>query len=981
MRHLLATLVFVAALIVPIVPAATVVAATGTQRYIVVLRDDAVAGADGVAAFADAQGIVPDNVFGTVLRGFSAELSAGQARVLRRSTLVVAVELDRPRSALGTPQIGANRVGADNVGGTGRAAGPGEPVAVLDTGVSSHADLTLRSGYNCTSLSRSATSDGNGHGTHVAGIIGASGANSGVAPGTPIIPVKVLDSRGSGYDSWIICGLDWVVSSGSARIVNMSLGGRDTEDASKCSSSLLHQAVCNATASGVRVVVAAGNEGENANLHSPAKYTQAITVSALNDTDGCTGGLGPANGDGADESRAGFSNFGAAVDYAAPGVDIRSTKPGGGYQVMSGTSMAGPHVAGLLALGALTTETSSFGEPIAVLADGDRSCVEADDGRTLTLGRALDGSVGGAGDGDTYRLSGTAGQVVAIGAMPANGSALDARLALLSPSGGALASNDGVGGTGAKVALLDGITLPTTGVYTIVVSGVAGATGAYAVVAASDAEHGSVLPAGSGSLDGAFEPAYDSDRLVFTGVATQYLTVKLTATSGGFIGRLELWRYDKVGARWTLVPGPYGSGSSSAEISGYQIPSSGDYALVAAPTETGARGGYLLTTWLGSGPPATPTLTPTLGPSPTPTPTVPTATPSPTATRTPTVTATLAPVTLVLGTPRDGTVAVDGRVIYVFDGAAGQRVAFSVRATGTSRLDPYLELLGPTGAVVASNDDAGWDSLGGWQIDALLDDLTLPSSGRYTLRVSGAIGTSGGFTIAAASDAEDGTVLTTGARQSGAIAPGLDVDAFTFAMLATRYVTVGVTATSGGLDAVLTLLFWHPTSRQWITLETVDDVGQSFDPAILGWQAMYAGTYAVIVEAAGGESAGGYVVSLVISNGPETPTATSTRTPSRTPTPSRTATVTRTPAPGRSRTATPTRTRTRTPSATPTRRRNAGASTATPTATSTVTATASATQTPSATGTPTPATPGPASTGAPTIAPVDAGADTATPMA
>jgi subtilisin len=981
MMRLLATLALVALLVVPLAPIVPVAVAAPLEKqsYIVVLRDDVADRFDNAAAFAESVGVTPTNVYEVVLRGFAADLTEAQARALRRSTLVASVEPDRTRFALGTPQIGSNRVGADNVNGTGRPPGAGVPVAVLDTGVSAHADLTLRTGYNCTSTSRGATADGDGHGTHVAGIIGARGSAEGVAPGTPILPVKVLGNDGSGLDSWIICGLDWVAGAGNggvprATVLNMSLGGPDNESATQCSSSAFHQAVCNAAAKGIQVVVAAGNESMDASLASPSKYSQVITVSALNDTDGCAGGRGASNYEGADESRAGFSNYGSVVDYAAPGVGIRSTRPGGGYQTMSGTSMASPHVAALIALGALATESSGFGEPIAVLAGGDRSCAEANDNRSLTAGTALDGTIGTYGDTDSYKFTATAGQIVAIGMLPASGSAIDARISVLTSTGVAVASNDGVAAPGATSAVLDGLTLASAGTYTIVASGVSGTTGAYSIVVASDAEHGRTIPTGQSSINGQFEPPYESDRFVFSGSTGQYFTAKLTVSGAAFAASLEIWRYNSVSATWVLVPGPYG-GATSAEITNFQLPAVANYALVANPTTAGSRGGYLLTTSLGSGPAATATLTPLVTGSPTVTGTVtalatatptftpipPTATPTSTSTRTPTSTptvpptATVASTLLTLGVATTGSVNVGGVAVYQVDGIAGRLLAVGVSPEGGSGIDPYIELFSPSGVLLASNDDAGWDNYGRGRLDALLDGVALPATGRYTIRVSGVVGTSGLFRIVAADDTEDGSSLTSGVARTGSLVPMTDVDAFYFDAQAGRFLTLRMTATSGGLDGVVTVLSWNTFTRQWTTVASVDDVGASLDPAILGLQLTAGGAYAVLVESSGWDTAGGYSITVQVTSGAATPTPTrtptraATRTPTRagSRTPTRAATRTPTPRRGFNLTATPTATPTWPPiwTATPP---------ATATAVATNTVEPSPTATPQSTATPQP---------------------------
>jgi subtilisin family serine protease len=168
--------------------------------------------------------------------------------------------------------------------------------------------------------------DCNGHGTHVAGTIGSK--TFGVAKKTTLIPVRVLDCAGSGLYSSVIAGLNWIAGNyipGEPAVVNMSLGGP--------ASSTLDEAVNNLISKGLSVVVAAGNDNLNACDYSPARTPDAITVGATN----------------TDDSRASYSNFGSCLDIFAPGTSIPSTWLGVNYYaILSGTSMAAPHVAGVI---------------------------------------------------------------------------------------------------------------------------------------------------------------------------------------------------------------------------------------------------------------------------------------------------------------------------------------------------------------------------------------------------------------------------------------------------------------------------------------------------------------------------------------------------------------------------------------------------------------------------------------------------------
>ena len=225
-------------------------------------------------------------------------------------------------------------------------------VAVLDTGIAAHPDLDVVGGVSCLGQSYA---DDNGHGTHAAGTIAALDnaiGVVGVAPGARLWSVKVLDARGDGSFSSVICGLDWVYANrATIDAVNLSLGG-DGADGVCPGDDPLHNAVCRVVnEAGIPVVVAAGNEGKNAAGTVPATYEEVITVSAFADFNGLPGGGAAATcRSDVDDTFANFSNFGADVDIAAPGVCIRSTSLGHLYAELSGTSMAAPHVTGAVAL-------------------------------------------------------------------------------------------------------------------------------------------------------------------------------------------------------------------------------------------------------------------------------------------------------------------------------------------------------------------------------------------------------------------------------------------------------------------------------------------------------------------------------------------------------------------------------------------------------------------------------------------------------
>ncbi|WP_299758627.1 S8 family serine peptidase [uncultured Pontibacter sp.] len=289
-----------------------------------------------------------EQTFGHAVKGVAVKLSSTEAQTLRQDPRVDYVEPDRV-VMLAKPDKGG---GGGSVGQTvpygitrvGSGSGAGKTAWVIDSGIDlDHPDLNVDVARSVTMFTsgRDAGSadDGNGHGTHVAGTIGAKNNSEGVlgvAYDATVVAVKVLDSRGSGSYSGVIAGVDYVAANGkSGDVANMSLGGPVSQ--------ALDDAVVAAASKGIKFALAAGNEGTHANNSSPARanHSNIYTVSAMDSND----------------RFASFSNYGnPPVDYCAPGVGINSTWKSGGYNTISGTSMASPHVAGLLLLGNIATD-------------------------------------------------------------------------------------------------------------------------------------------------------------------------------------------------------------------------------------------------------------------------------------------------------------------------------------------------------------------------------------------------------------------------------------------------------------------------------------------------------------------------------------------------------------------------------------------------------------------------------------------------
>ncbi|MEU0663552.1 S8 family peptidase [Streptomyces lavendulocolor] len=250
------------------------------------------------------------------------------AKVVQNKKFTINATQDNP------PSWGLDRVDQADAAGDSKYtypdnAGEGVTAYVIDTGVRvGHKDFEGRavSGFDAIDNDNDA-SDGNGHGTHVAGTI--AGAAHGVAKKAKVVAVRVLDDNGSGTTEQVVAGIDWVTKNHQGpSVANMSLGG-GVDPA-------LDAAVSKAIASGVTFAVAAGNESSDAGQSSPARVPEAITVASSTK----------------DDQQSDFSNYGSVVDVYAPGSDITSAwnDSDEGTKTISGTSMATPHVAGAAAV-------------------------------------------------------------------------------------------------------------------------------------------------------------------------------------------------------------------------------------------------------------------------------------------------------------------------------------------------------------------------------------------------------------------------------------------------------------------------------------------------------------------------------------------------------------------------------------------------------------------------------------------------------
>ena len=362
-------------------------AGSSRGRYIVVFKDGVAAPGALASTLAVGGGADIHQVFRQGVKGYDATMSLDDAASLGADPRVAYVvpdgKLSGPRGEAAPNAASTQFVSASvrRIQGTTSSAASGDGtgdvpinIAVLDSGVQPrHPDLNVAGSVDCTGHNQ--LRDLFGHGTFVAGVIGAKDngiGTVGIVPGARIWSVRVLNRNNFGMDSWLLCAIEWVTSTrtdadptNDIAVANMSLGGPGADDhhCGQVNDDPIHQAICASVAAGVTYVAAAGNQAQDFSRSFPASYQEVLTATGMADDDGLAGGFGPnldalactAGGTQRDDAPAVFSNFTREASdrshtVAAPSVCIRATYKDSQYAVWSGTSFASPLVTGTVAL-------------------------------------------------------------------------------------------------------------------------------------------------------------------------------------------------------------------------------------------------------------------------------------------------------------------------------------------------------------------------------------------------------------------------------------------------------------------------------------------------------------------------------------------------------------------------------------------------------------------------------------------------------
>jgi subtilisin family serine protease len=365
------------------------------DQYIVVFKDQSLEGKginlqslthearldvvrQAAVSIADHINVPKENItatFGTALKGVVMKLNSQQLDALRKDRLVDFIEQDRWISLPKVDVAPATEIQAGKKGGTGSTGtgttstqttpygisvvgGPETPSTsitawIVDSGIDlDHSDLNVVTSrcknYVTSGTNTTTADDGHGHGTHVAGTVGAIDNNYGVvgvAPGINLVAMRVLNESGSGQWSWSISAFDHIAANGAeGDVVNYSVGA-----GKRYSSSSLDNAIKGMASAGIRVCIAAGNQGDDCSYYSPASVnaTNVYTIGSMNSL----------------KVWVSSSNYGTPVDWIEPGSSIKSTYKGNSYATMSGTSMATPHATGILAVGGIKSGGSATSVP------------------------------------------------------------------------------------------------------------------------------------------------------------------------------------------------------------------------------------------------------------------------------------------------------------------------------------------------------------------------------------------------------------------------------------------------------------------------------------------------------------------------------------------------------------------------------------------------------------------------------------------